>query len=274
MSNFVSELRDWPAYGNDTPRETMRRRGRRRRATAAYMPRDYVANPVASHECAARVSVPIIPREQWRERIEERQAKKKRGIDLRETFGVTSLNQAQTLSCWANAVIDDMHMTQARNGGPVVRLSPASVVGPVTGFENVGGNCSEALAHITKRGACSQKVWPPNEPTARKFYTAAAQEEAMRHVVLEWWDLTPKSFDEMFSLLFAGFFVAYGNYSMSHAVLAIDPVVNERGEFGVLTSNSGLYRGRDGLTVFFGNYARPDDATSIRSLTFDYAAAA
>lgn len=260
---FASQVPNCPSFDDQNPPPELSPDG-------AYVRRDYAANPLGSHECARAGQTFRIPRDEWLERIKEKEAKKQRGIDLLNLYEMPPLNQGSTWSCWAQSVTDNAHFAQAAAGGPVVRLSTGSVAGPVKRYRKAGGNCSEALARMADEGICSADMWPENDCTTNRWNDKTAA-NASRHRVLEWDDLEPGDFDEMASLLLMPTprQVAYCNWAMRHAVLAIDLIVNERGQFGLLTRNSGLYRDSKGFTQFFGKYAMPDDATSIRSVTID-----
>lgn len=268
---FASEDRGWLRIDDESASAMAERQAEHGQGNVGtgYVPRDFERDPQAGYVCASPSRAPRVPRSEWVERIKEREAKKQRGIDLLEAMHVPRLHQGNTSSCWIQTVIQNMHMVMASNGGPVIPLSPANGSALIKGFRDVGGNCSEAGKFIHENGVCDQTLWPPNANTSRQFNTPQASENALRHRILEYDDLTPKSFDEMYDELFAGLFTGYGNYTMRHAVLAIDPLVDARGNFGVLTLNSGLYRGPDGLTQFFGSRARPDDAIAIRTITID-----
>lgn len=233
-----------------------------------YRPRDYTADPLGSHECAKAGEIERIPTKNWPDLIREKQEKKQRGIDLMNLHKIPPMHQGKTNSCWANDVIDNGHFVMAAAGGPVIRLSSASVAGPVKRFRNKGGNCSEALKQMADVGVCSADVYPENANTNSRLWTAEAKANAALHRVLEWDDLDPGDFEQMGSLLLQPRprVVAFCNWSMRHAVLAIDLLVNARGQFSVLCRNSGAYRDKNGMTVFSGRRAVPNDACSIRTM--------
>lgn len=234
-------------------------------------PRDYDADPLGSYEAESAGATVLIPRDEWKERIRERIAKQQTGLQLFGLYKVKPLNQGRTKSCWAQAVIDNCHGVQAYQGGPVVRLSTGSTAGPIKNYRNRGGNCSEALKRGHQVGICSADVWPENACDNRRLWTPRAAENAGLHKILEWDGLKSGSFDEMISLLLSepGRQVAYCNWKMRHAVLAIDPIIDDRGEVGVLTRNSGLYRDKNGLSKFFGRFSIPNDAVSVRTFSIN-----
>jgi hypothetical protein len=252
VSKFVSQTPDCPTFDDKHPAPKLSPEG-------AYVPRDYAADPLGSFECGMAGAVAIIPRDEWKERIQEKEAKQQRGLP--------PLHQESTWSCWSQAVTDNAHFVQSFNGGPVVRLSTGSVAGPVKRYRKKGGNCSEAIKRMATHGICSADKWPENDYKTNRWDDETAANAAL-HKVLEYDDLEPHNFDEMISLLLQPKprTVAYCNWAMSHAVLAIDAIINERGEFGVLTRNSGLYRDKQGFTKFFGKFSIPNDACSIRTM--------
>lgn len=234
------------------------------------VPRDYSEDPLGSHECAHAGAIVKIPEVEWKERIQEREAKKQRGLDLLATYKMKPLHQGRTWSCWAQAVTDNAHFHMAYAGGPVVRLSTGSVAGPVKNYRKAGGNCIEALKRMCSHGICSANMWPEND-CQRNRWNAETAANAALHKVEEFDDLAPRDWEEFISLLLVpGRTVAYCNYAMSHAVLAIDAIIDKRGQIGVLTRNSGLYRDNNGFSQFFGRYAQPDDAVSVRVMSLGY----
>lgn len=271
--SFVSQVPDCPIVTDLTNIEAGIRRYERvhgKGSATTYEPRDLAANPLGSHECASTGRITLIPEVEWKERIIEREAKQQRNLDLLNTYKIPPLHQGSTWACWANAPTDNFHFTMAYNGGPVIVLSPGSVAGPVKRYRKAGGNCSEANDYMAEHGIASQRVWSANNYYDSNLDNDQSRADRARHRVLEWDDLEPRNWAEFIStLLTPGRTVAYCNYAMRHAVLAIDPIINARGEIGVLTRNSGLYRDSKGFTQFFGKYAMPDDATSIRSVTID-----
>lgn len=260
MSKFVSQTPDCPTFDDKHPAPKLSPEG-------AYVPRDYAADPLGSFECGMAGAVAIIPRDEWKERIQEKEAKRQRGLDLLNEYKMPPLHQGSTWSCWAQAWTDALHFTQAFNGGPVVRLSTGSVAGPVKRYRKAGGNCSEAAKRTATHGICSADKWGENDCTTNRWNDETAADAAL-HMVREYDELEPGNVDEMASLLLQPKprFVAFCNWAMSHAVLAIDVIINERGEFGFLTRNSGLYRDKNGFTKFFGRFAVPNDACSPRAM--------
>lgn len=273
MSKFISKTPNCPVVDDSVNLDQAKRDWEREhgKGTAnTYVPRDLDADPLGSHECAAAGRIKIIPEVEWKERIIEMEAKGQTALDLLETYKMPPLHQGRTKSCWAQAVTDAAHFAQADAGGPVVRLSTGSTAGPIKGYRNRGGNCIEAAKRGAEFGICRASLWPENANTDRRLWTPETEADAAQHKILEWDDMKSRDWAEFVStLLTPGRTVAYCNYSMSHAVLAIKLIYNSRGQLGVLTRNSGLYRDKNGFTQFFGKRAVPDDAISIRVFSID-----
>lgn len=260
-------LSDIPRWDDSTNRilleEEAERFGR------GYVQRDYDEDPLAGHKCAFPFRLPMIPEFDWPEMIREREAKGLTNMAMFKRLGFPPLNQGQTSSCWMQATTDNMHAVMLITGGKklLVPLSPASGVWPLH-RRDVGGNCSEAAKYLADSGLVAQSLWPPNAINGR-YDTPAAKANRAKHRIREYDDLTPKAFAEMVSMMLHGFPVAYGNYSMSHAVLGVDPIIDERGEVGVLARNSGYLRNSEGLSLFFGKLKTPHDAVCVRAITLD-----
>ena len=214
-----------------------------------------------------RFGLPLIPQEEWPERIREREAKGFANWQLRKHCGLRPLNQRTTKYCWANGVIQALHYLQLKSGESLRPLSPASVAAPIKGFRNVGGWGDLALEYIMANGCNEQKDWPANA-IDRRYYTAGNREKAKVNAVTEWYDLKTRvdGFAELVTCLLHGIpsYVAYMWWG--HLVLAIDPVLR-RGEVCILIDNShGPGYGDDGMGVICGRKKYADEAGCPRVL--------
>lgn len=241
----------------------------RERECSGFVPRDYDADPVARHWCASPFREPRIDEQTAKQMIEERERKGLTNMARFVRAGFPPLHQGQTNLCWMNATIDAIHSLMLSVGGKelLTPLSPGGAAAWETNFRNVGGNVSQAVQAIIKTGAPTQADWPANVITSRQHDTKEAREHARRHMVLEYDDLDPGDVEQMWSMCLHGFAVPFGNYSMSHAVLAVDPVVNAKGRIDFLCRNSGYLRDSQGLSIIGGKLAIPHDACVIRAIT-------
>lgn len=230
-----------------------------------YVPRDFEADPLGEGY-AAPFAIPVIPRSEWAERIEEMERTKSRLSDVCKRAGLTPLHQGQTNFCWANGVVHCVEILRVAQGQPMVRLSPASVGGPITRYRNVGGWGSQALKYVAEHGAVPQEQWPANAITS-KYDTPETRAARKLYQADEWYDLRPRSFDEEMTCLLLRIPVAIAHNRWRHLVTAVDPVVLPNGRFGRMCHNSGYGRDRNGISVLSEQFGAADEAVAPRVVT-------
>lgn len=211
---------------------------------------------------AAKFALPLIPRSEWKDRIEQRE---KDGATLRgkmQRANLYALSQAQTNFCWDNAVTMATMIVRLLQGQRLVRLSPASTACKITNFRNVGGWGTQALKYIATVGALPQDIWPANA-IDRKYDKPENDGIRKMYRVTEWWDLKPRSFDEKMACLFYGIPVACGYNWWGHEICAVDPVILKDGRFGTMEINSwDKTWGDNGYCILTEAKSIPDDAVA------------
>lgn len=194
-------------------------------------PRDYSRHP---HGAAWRGASPFpagmkIPRDQWDQRIEEKERKKLNLSDRMRAAGLPCKDQNGTNYCWINAPVhcSEIRLVQANQLDPItgkpLSLSPASNGCKIKNFRNQGGWGQEGLEHMIERGTVPTRLWPDNAQR-KEFDTEEAWKEAAKYIVLEWWDLKPRSFDECASCWLQDTPTADGHNWWSHEVTGYDLV--------------------------------------------------
>lgn len=227
-----------------------------------YIERDFSAFPEGTF--AAPLPVPLIPRSEWRDRIEQMDKEKRWPKDHKLASGFKSLNQNGTSYCWINAPVQCIHYVRAIQGEKHVALSPASVGAPIKGYRNVGGWGSQGLKYMTEHGVAPQSLWPANGIN-RKYDTEEVRKERLKYVVDEWWELRANSFDHLVTCLLLGYPVAIGLNWWSHEVTACKVAVRGGDDFLVDIDNSwGTGYGEDGHALLSQSKATPDDAIAAR----------
>jgi hypothetical protein len=228
-----------------------------------YVKRDYNAHPLCSIAGTVALDLPLIPREEWPDRIADMERTKSRLSDLVLQAGIKSKDQRSTNYCWINGVVTAIETIRCVMGQPYVPLSSASAGCIIKNFRNVGGWGQEGLEHVVKLGVCSEELWP-NAAIDRKYYTEEAKAEALLNRCTEWYDLPPGTLDATMTCLFHRIPVAVGYNHWGHEVCAMDPVM-QGGEFGVRhrTSWSDSW-GENGFGILMGRKAIPDDACAPR----------
>lgn len=213
---------------------------------------------------ASALGVPIVPKDEWVDRIEEMEKTKTRLSDIVLRAGLPCKDQNGTNYCWINAPVHCVEVVRVLQNESMVILSPASCGAKIKNFRNVGGWGTEGLEFIVKYGVVPASMWPENA-ISRKYDKAEAWKEAEKYKVTEWWDLKPEDEVELFSALFHRVPVAVGYNWWGHEVTAYDPVHLGDGKFGVRIRNSwGMQWGDRGFSVLTGRKMIPDDAVAPR----------
>lgn len=224
-------------------------------------PRDWDRHPYGS--VAAPFDLPLIPDDEWLDRIKEQEATKSRLSDLLDLVDLGVMDQARTNFCWDFATTHTVETIRVKQNNKLVRLSPASTACKITNFRNNGGWGSEALEYIIEHGCVPQEDWP-QAAIDRRYDTPEAWEKAKRYKVTEWWDIEPRNFEQVATCLLLGIPVSAGYDWWGHQVMLLD-LIYKNGEFGALIDNSwGTGWGDNGRGILMRNKATPDDACAPR----------
>lgn len=240
---FYSETRDIPVLSADSDFRHIAASGE----MSGYEPRPSHES-VGSLSFAAPFSVPVIPRAEWRERIEEMTRTKSRLSDLAALAGWKPKHQGRTNYCWINGPTMAVELARIAAGQPHVPLSPASVGGPITGYRNVGGWGTKGIRYGADQGWVPESMWPANA-IERRYDTDETRAVRSQYQVDDWVDCRAGNFDEAMTMLLirhAGF---RADMRWSHLVGIIDPLYLPNGRFAMLCPNSGLGRDRNGYTI-------------------------
>lgn len=260
MSDFISDLQGCTIIDEDFhPLTALGLRGRR--------PRDYEKQPLGFMSCAPAYALPLIPRWEYDERIRDLEKAQARIPDICDAMGLRVKNQEGTNYCWINAPVHCLEIIRVVQGQEYVELSPASVGAKIKDFRNSGGWGTEGLQYLVEHGAVPTSIWP-NNAIARRYDTAAADQQRGRFQVDEWDDLPP-TFDAVADRVLNGFPVAIGLNWWGHEVTAVALVkLDGNDRYGMLIDNSwGSEWGQNGRSVLSEAKATPDDAVSPRLAT-------
>lgn len=208
-------------------------------------------------------NIPLIPRSEWRERIEQRERDKSRLSDL-GTFD--SKDQNGTNYCWFHGVVTAMLFTRARMNVPYIHLSASSGAAIIKGYRNVGGWGGQAIQFAVERGVASVETWPENK-IDRQFDNAESQAERQRYKIRDWYQL-PRSFDAYMTALVCDMACPAAYNWWGHLVCGIDPIALPNGKFGSRLRNSwGNRYGTQGFFILEEGKGTPADAQAIHSVT-------
>lgn len=214
---------------------------------------------------------PLIPRDQWSERIREQEANKTRLSDLRHW---PALDQNGQGYCWAYSSTAAVMLLRAKAGMPFRRLSAHGVACKIMNFRDRGGWGALSLDWITENGIPDVEHWP-EKSMSRQNDKPETWENAAEHRITEGWiDLdishpadADLSFDQVATLLLCGIPVVVDFNWWAHSVCAMDLVETSPGQFGLRILNSWSDNwGEKGTGVLEGRRAIPDGACAPRAV--------
>lgn len=235
-----------------------------------YIPRDWDAQPLGSIPGTSEFPKELlIPRVEWKERIEEKERTKTQLSDILKASPVKWLIQKSpwihTNYCWAYGVVHGIMAHRVVQNQPYRRLSPTSVAAPIKNYRNQGGWGSQALEFIIKYGVAAEEFWPQNRIDQQYF--EPSRENAALHKVTEWWDLRSRNFDEKASCLLANMPVPSGYSWMGHEMCSCDLIVLKNGGFGCRDLNSYSSDGTFDEYILTESRGAADDAVVPRTVT-------
>jgi len=229
--------------------------------------RDLNEDPIGGF--AKGFDIPVIPRDEWSDRIEEMEKTKSRLSDVSYAAGLKCFNQNGTNYCWANGPVYCLQVVRLCMGLGIEYLSPSSVAAPIKDYKNRGGWGTQALRYITKHGVVPSKHWPANA-IDKDYYTEENLEIAKNYIVTEWYDLQTRDFEQTMTCLLLRIPVAVGYNWWRHEVSAIDPISFGNNKYGIRIRNSwGMSYGKDGYAILTEDKGTPDDAVAPR-VTISY----
>lgn len=200
------------------------------------IPRNYDKIPQGFYTAAPAIDFPLIPRDEWPERIRELSANKAQVSDIRRRSGpgggiIPSLDQDSVGYCWNHSLTMSLMLVRAIMGLPYVRLSAFMIGCLVKNYRDEGGWCALAMDFVTKYGVPSVEFWP-EKSMKRSNDTPAMRENALLHRVIEQWaDMSAAVYDrnltedQSFTLLLKGVPHPEDYGWWSHSVTIMDAVL-------------------------------------------------
>lgn len=228
-----------------------------------YEQRDRQSWPVASSPHAKAFDIPVIPRSEWDDRIDEMERTKSSLRHILERHRINSLSQGSTNFCWTFGTLTAITAIRAANNQPHIEFSGASVAAPIKNYRNVGGWGGEALEYIVENGVCSTEYWPTTA-ISRSYDNEESQANRRLHKITEWYDIDCSDdsvFDVVMTCVLLRLPVAVGYDWWRHEVCALYPVKRGGGRYALGCRNSwGNDYGEQGFFELEGRKAIPSDA--------------
>jgi hypothetical protein len=198
----MSDIRNELVIGEDNWNEHFSPVVDGHQAMKGLVPRDYSANPQGCYASAPAWSLddmPLIPMEEWPERIKELESTKTRISDIYAVgnYGdrIPSLDQNGQGFCWAYSTTCAVQALRCLANMPYVPLSAHSVACKIYNFVDRGAWGALSLDFIAKKGVVPQSLWPAKSMN-RQYDNDANWLSAMDYRVTEGWvDLVPAAYD-------------------------------------------------------------------------------
>jgi hypothetical protein len=192
----------------------------------------------------ARLYVKKIDRAEWPERIRDRIARR---LFERTRPILPNHDQDGHSSCWCQAPVRAVEIVNYLEGRTPHLLSVESVLIPIDGRRDRGGNPEDAIDQLVHMGACHQDLWPANEFDEKKADRRWSTER-YEHKLIRFVDL--RDYDEQVSFALHDLPHVVALEWMRHAMCALDPEIIGRNEVGLRMDNSWGDWGDRGTKVY------------------------
>jgi hypothetical protein len=242
---------------------------RRGVSETGYIPRDLSEEPIGFGFASRRFPQElIIPRQQRREMVEERERKGMRLIDRLEQSGVFRLDQNPSWYCWCYAAVHGVMARNISQNEPPRMLVPESVAGPIMNYRKQGGWHTKAVAYMAEHGVADTTAWPweSHSQANKRQYYAPSRTNASLTKIDEWWEC--ETWDEKASALLLGAPCPDGYNYEGHATCSVELIWRD-GQEGCIDIDS--YYRRNGSKFHararMGGRAMGSTPSGIRSIT-------
>ena len=234
---------------------------------SGLVPRDLETHPIGCY--AAAKPFPrdlLIPRTEWRDRLEQQKRDRARLIDVRNRgkFGepIPALDQDGKGYCWAHSSVSACLLARAAQGEPWVDLSAFAVACIIKNYRDQGGWGAASLDFIAERGVPTSEFWP-QQSMSRANDKPETWENAKLHRFVEWYDLKTRDLDEFVTALLLGWPVVSDFNWWGHSVctMCLEQVGDKIADLETWILNSwGDGWSQHGAGKLKGSKALPDDA--------------
>jgi len=191
-----------------------------------------------------RLYVKKIDRAEWPERIRDRTARR---LFERTRPILPNHDQNGYSSCWVQAPVRAVEIVNYLQGRTPHLLSVESVLVPIDGRRDRGGNPERAIVQLMDYGACHQDLWPANKLDERAA-DPRWKEERREHCIVRFVDL--RDYDEQISFSLHDLPHVVALEWLRHAMCGLDPELIGKKEVGLRMDNSYGIWGDRGTKVY------------------------
>ena len=216
----------------------------------------------------ATFDIPLIPENEWADRLEEQIKQKAQLSDVRNRgkFGgvMPSTDQGSYGYCWCHSSTSAALLARAINNQPYVALSAYAVGCIIKNYRNQGGWGEESLKFIADRGIPSEEFWPQKSTKRENDNPNTWANAALHKFTSEWMSLNDGSMKaQLVTCLLLGIPVVSDFNWWSHSVCTMDLV--SISPFRTRIWNSwGDGWSQNGSGILEGSKAVPSDALAPR----------
>lgn len=242
-----------------------------------YLPRNYSRNPIGSIPYCVPFDLPLIPRDEWKDRIDDLKDKKARLTDILDQLQILADDQNGFGYCWSYGTVQAFILTRAIMGLPYRKLNPHALAAQVMQFRDRGGNTFDAIPWLVEKGCPTYDTWPQWSMDRSLATSKAVKEESVKYRLTEHYELDPNNLDQKMTLLLGGAGqptpVIAGYLDIGHMMCDLDAVYRINGssiEYGVDSLNSwGATSGplKNGRVLRWGSKAKSFDQAAPRLST-------
>ena len=215
----------------------------------------------------------LVPKDQWKERIEEANAKRMFPIHFLEKAKAPAKNQAWTNYCWAYALASVLEALGLMQGRLYRRLA-AATLGRLVNFKNQGYWLTEALSGAKEFGIASS-LFAQDGTTDERTFKPGWEADGLNNRPLEWFDTVgvdnrrrneEEQVHQCVSLLLSPTPLFQAHFWWGHAVMGAGLIWDPKQKYNlrwVAVNSHG-----DGRIELTGSRGVPDEAYGLRAMTF------
>lgn len=228
---------------------------------SGYVERDWDKNPLGY--CAPVFDIPLLTEDEAWDMFAERETYRTTNRDMAELMKLVSRSQGRTSSCWAYAGAQAQRWAEGVDSGIVPDICPTSVIYWLLGRDQ-GYWSTGYVEACQEHGWCTAAEWQLNDFSG-KANTPENRDKAKTRRQIEFVELPSRGLSKsqkrrtMLTALLTLGPVAAGYNRMAHAITLMDGVIVNGAKKG-FAHNSGLYRDKDGFTIFDDWIFEYDDA--------------